>query len=74
MKVINNRKTEKIVRFADLAIGEGYLDDNDFLCIKTSNHDEGENCICYTNGTWGADYEDSDYWVTPIELTYTIEG
>jgi hypothetical protein len=63
-----------MVKFEDLAVGEGYLDDNEFICIKTSKHEEVENCICYSGGSWGADYQNLDDWVTPIEITYTIEG
>jgi hypothetical protein len=74
MKVIDNRKTDKKVKFEDLPVGEGYLDENDYLCIKTSHHDDGENCICFTNGSWSADYQSDTDWITPIKLTYTIEG
>jgi hypothetical protein len=74
MKVINNRKADNMVKFEDLAVGEGYLDDNEFICIKTSQHEEVENCICYSGGSWGADYQNHEDWVTPIEITYTIEG
>ena len=74
MKVIDNRKEEKTVRFEDLAVGEAYLDADDILCIKTSRHEDAENCICYTDGSWGADYQRDTDWVRPIEIAYVIEG
>ena len=74
MKVIDNRRIDTKVRFEDLPVGEGYLDADNFLCIKTSHHEDVENCICFTDGSWGADYQSNIDWVTPIKLTYTIEG
>ena len=68
MKTTNKAENKK--RFEDLKVGEGYIDENGLLCIKTSNYNEFENCICYADGSWGACYQ-SDYdWVTPIEVTY----
>ena len=76
MKVIDNRKTRKKVRFEDLALGDAYLDEDENICIKTSEDYECTNCMYYRtcSGTWVAECEYNYTEVTPIQITYTIEG
>lgn len=76
MKVIDNRKVGKKVRFEDLKIGEGYLDEDDNICIKTSDDRESDNCMYYRNlsSEWIPECEYNYTEVTPIKITYTIEG
>jgi aspartate carbamoyltransferase regulatory subunit len=76
VKVIDNRKARKKVRFEDLKVGEGYLDADGNICIKTSYDFEYVNCMFYreVGGEWEAECEYNYTEVTPIQLTYTIEG
>ena len=76
MKVIDKRKTGIRVRFEDLAVGDGYLDEDDNICIKTSEDYESNNCMYYSGGrgVWEAECEYNYTEVTPIQITYTIEG
>lgn len=76
MKVVDNRKAGKKVRFADLPIGDAYLDEDDNICIKTSDDYESDNCMYYRpcEDTWGAECELRNFEVQPIKITYTIEG
>lgn len=73
MKVVDNRKKNIKVPFADLPIGEAYFDEDGILCIKTSSYDD-ENCICYQDGGWNADYQNKNNFVLPVKVTLTIEG
>ena len=76
MKVIDKRKTGITVRFEDLAVGDGYLDEDNNICIKTANEYENTNCMYYRDamGDWfpGCEYNYTE--VRPIQITYTIEG
>ena len=76
MKVIDNRKMGKKVRFENLEIGDGYLDEDGNICIKTSKDYESNNCMYYREGVgiWEADCEYNYTEVTPIKVTLTIEG
>lgn len=75
MKVVDNRNTGKKVRFEDLEIGEGYLDGDGNICIKTSDDYEGVNCMFYSSsGAWIAECEYNYTEVTTIQITYTVEG
>ena len=75
MKVIDNRKTGKKVRFEDLDIGEGYLDKDGNICIKTSDDYENTNCMFYQEvGGWISECEYNYTEVARIQITYTIEG
>jgi hypothetical protein len=75
MKVIDNRNAGKKVRFEDLVIGEGYLDEDGNICIKTSEDYETVNCMFYSSaGTWIAECEYHYTEVTLIQITYTVEG
>lgn len=76
MKLIDNRKTGKKVRFEELAIGDAYLDPDENICIKTSDTYEGDNCMFYVacNNTWEAETEYNYTEVTIIQITYTVEG
>ena len=73
MKVVDNRKKNIKVAFADLPVGHAYLDEDEILCIKTSTYDE-DNCICYYDGGWNTDYQHSGSLVMPVKVTLTIEG
>ena len=73
MKVVDNRKKIIEVPFADLPVGQAYIDDGEHLCIKTSTYDE-ENCICYQDGHWHTDYQGRNDYVLPVKVTLTIEG
>ena len=76
MKLIDNRKTGIKVRFEDLPVGDAYLDEDDNICIKTSENYEGNNCMYYkaNYGAWEAECESRNTEVRPIKITYTIEG
>lgn len=76
MKVIDNRKTEKRVRFEDLPVGDGYLDEDDNIYIKTSDDYESTNCMYYRpcGETWMPECEYNYTEVRPIKIIYTIEG
>lgn len=76
MKVIDNRRIGKKIRFEDLEIGEGYLDEDGNICIKTSDDYESTNCMYYREGKgeWIAECEYNYTEVMPIQLTYTVEG
>ena len=76
MKVIDNRKVGKKVRFEDLPIGDAYLDEDDNICIKTSDDYEGNNCMYYKpcGEMWIPECEYNYTEVQPIKITYTIEG
>ena len=73
MKVVDKRKTNVKVAFADLPVGEAYFDEDDVFCIKTSVYD-GDNCICYQDGQWNTDYQHNCSLVMPVKVTLTIEG
>ena len=73
MKVVDNRKKNIKVPFADLPIGQAYFDEDGILCIKTSTYDE-ENCICYQDGVWHADYQSKNDFVLTATVRLTIEG
>lgn len=76
MKVVDNRKAGKTVRFEDLPIGDAYLDDCDNICIKTSDGYESNNCMYYKpcEDAWEVECEYRNVEVRPIKITYTIEG
>ena len=74
MKVVDNRKKVIEVPFADLPVGQAYLDEGELLCIKTSVYDGEDNCICYEDGGWHTDYEHRNRLVMPVKVTLTIEG
>ena len=74
MKVVDNRKTDIKLVFADLPVGETYLDEDGILCIKTSPYEEAENCMCFTDGVWSADFQNKNDWITPVKAILTIEG
>lgn len=74
MKVVDNRKNNIKLVFADLPVGHAYLDGDGILCIKTSPYEETENCIGFVDESWNPDYQNKSDWVTPIKTTLTIEG
>ena len=76
MKVIDNRKVGKKVKFEDLPIGDAYLDEDDNICIKTSDDYEYNNCMYYRpcGEEWVSECEYKNAEVRPIKITYTIEG
>ena len=76
MKVIDNRKIGKKVRFEDLDVGDAYLDENDDICIKTADEYENHNCMYYRDisGEWIPECEYNYTEVIPIKVTLTIEG
>ena len=76
MKVIDNRKVGKKVVFEDLPVGDAYLDEDDNICIKTSDDYESNNCMYYrtVSNEWIPECEYNYTEVQPIKITYTIEG
>ena len=76
MKLIDNRTPDKIVKFDDLPVGEAYLDQDDAICVKTSNEYDGDNCMYYMADceAWEAGRENHNLEVRPIKITYTVEG
>ena len=76
MKVIDNRKVGKKVRFENLAVGDAYLDEDDNICIKTSEDYENTNCMYHRtcSDTWIPECEYDYTEVQPIQITYMIEG
>lgn len=73
MKVVDNRKKNIKVPFADLPIGEAYFDEDGILCIKTSAYDD-ENCIYYKDEYWNTECQNKNDFVMPVKVTLTIEG
>lgn len=76
MKVIDNRKVGKKVRFEDLDVGDGYLDEDNNICIKTADEYENTNCMYYRDamGDWLPECEYNYTEVMPIKITLTVEG
>lgn len=76
MKVIDNRKIGAKIKFEDLPIGEAYLDEDDNVCIKTSEDYNSVNCMYYKAdyNEWESGCESRNLEVQPIKITYTIEG
>lgn len=76
MKVIDNRTSRTRVKFEDLPIGDGYLDLDENICIKTSDEYDSHNCIFYKAdyNAWEPGCESRNIQVQPIKITYTVEG
>ena len=74
MKVNDKRvKYEEKAVFEALKIGQAYEDRDGVLCIKTNNNDCEDNCICFVNGKWEANFESIATRVTPLVVTLEIE-
>lgn len=71
MTVIDKRAIPLTVTFGDLAIGEGYQDEENYVCIKTGARTK----IYYEEetGKWEAWDEEENTLVIPLNLIYTIE-
>ena len=71
MTVIDKRAIPLAVTFGDLAIGEGYQDDENYACIKTGARTK----IYYEEetGRWETWDEEIDTLVIPLDVTYTIK-
>lgn len=76
MKVVDNRKIGKKVRFEDLDVGDAYLDEDNNICIKTADDYENTNCMYYREvcGDWIPECEYNYTEVMPIKVTLTVEG
>ena len=76
MKVIDNRKNAHKVRFEELEVGDGYLDEEGNICIKTTDTYEDVNCMYYREprGEWIPECEYNYTEVRPLAITLTVEG
>ena len=70
MKLVDNRKTKKVLTFADLPIGACFEDSAGFICIKTNSCG---GCLFYSplNG-WDCTEQELDEKVTVLNSTITI--
>ena len=69
MKVIDKLGVPLTVTFGDLAIGEGFIDEDGDTNIKV-----GIGCTMYWDGDHWIDHHiDDDTLIIPIEVTYTFE-
>ena len=70
MKLVDNRKTKKVLTFADLPIGACFEDSAGFICIKTNSCG---GCLFYSplNG-WDCAEQELDERVTLLDSTITI--
>lgn len=73
MNVIDKRATPLTATFGDLAVGDAFQDCNGELGIKT---DFCSAMLWYEEKEIWLPYYSYDKWelVTPLEITYTIEG
>ena len=70
MELVDNRKTKKVLTFADLPIGACFEDSAGFICIKTNSCG---GCIFYTSENyWDSAEQELDERVTVLNSTITI--
>jgi hypothetical protein len=59
------------VPFSSLAIGQGYEDERNNICIKTS-HCSQSNCIYWDDGSWSTSSEGEHTEVFPLNMELKI--
>ena len=74
MIVNDRRKLVGGTTFEKLKVGEVYEDTEGVICIKTSENDFDNNCICYVNDEWEENLEGQTAKVFPLRATISIEG
>ena len=74
MKVVDKREQGEMKTVDELALGQVYLDNDGYLCIKTRESVEGYcSCLAYVDDEWHYGQEYKLTRVTPISTTLTIE-
>lgn len=73
MNIVYTPKKVNEVTFDKLPIGQTFISDENFLCIKTSADRTGANCIVSINNHWIEDSLDDYSLVTPVNSTLTVE-
>ena len=73
MNIVYTPKKDNEVTFDKLKIGQTFISDDDFLCIKTSIERSSANCIVAVASGWIEDSLDDYSLVTPVNSTLTVE-
>ena len=74
MVVNDRRKNVGGTTFVNLKVGDVYEDSEGVICIKTSDSDVGNNCICFVDDEWDENFEGQTTRVWPLRATITVEG
>lgn len=73
MVVKDTRAKNNKANFADLPIGSVYEDAEGIICIKTSDAEYEDNCICFVRDGWEVNTEGVTTKVIPLKTTLLIE-
>jgi hypothetical protein len=76
MTIVKDLRTPEpdTVSFRSLEVGQAYEDTMGNVCLKTSNLDEGVNCMYYTFSSqkWHSETESLEEKVVPLNIEINV--